>query len=348
MPEGASETRIKELELIVERDPATAMYLPLAERMRDNGRVEEAIRLCESRKNRPGHGVGDAIVLARCYLADGRLGEARAEFEAAVALDRENVVALKALAGIFAHQGNPARAVDLYRAVCRIDPGDLESQTAIHQITSGEYADVQPPDVVVGQGDLGWQPVRLPREEDHLKDLALGLRMIEDFEPGGVPASRSRDPHFRELSLEDLERATSNAPREKPPDDLERSDLPTAGPVAEVETRPTPVAPASFAPSSPPVAPPAHSVAPPAPSIAPPPRAPEPVVPPAPPDPERPADAIAPIATPAKPAPPEPAQKEPAAEDVAPPPTEPTPQRHGLTGNRSAFETWVRKLGGES
>jgi tetratricopeptide (TPR) repeat protein len=340
MPEGASETRIKELELIVERDPATAMYLPLAERMRDNGRVEEAIRLCESRKNRPGHGVGDAIVLARCYLADGRLGEARAEFEAAVALDRENVVALKALAGIFAHQGNPARAVDLYRAVCRIDPGDLESQTALHQITSGEYADVQPPDVLVGQGDLGWQPVRLPREEDHLKDLALGLRVIEDFEPGGVPASRSRDPHFRELSLEDLERATSNAPKEKSSDDLERSDLPTAGPVADVETRPTPAAPASFAPSSPPVASPV-------PSMAPPPRAPEPVVPPAPPEPERPADAIAPIATPVKPVPREPAQKEPAAEDVAPPPIEPTPQRHGLTGNRSAFETWVRKLGGE-
>jgi hypothetical protein len=82
--------------------------------------------------------------------------------------------------------------------------------------------------------------------------------------------------------------------------------------------------------------------------VAPPPRAPEPVIPPAPPKPERPADAIAPIATSPKPAPPVPAQKEPAAEDVAPPPTELTPQRHGLTGNRSAFETWVRKLGGES
>jgi hypothetical protein len=155
--------------------------------------------------------------------------------------------------------------------------------------------------------------------------------MIEDFEPGGVPASRSRDPHFRELSLEDLERATSNAPREKSSDDLHRSDAPASmAPVA------------SPAPS---VAPPALSVAPSAPSVAPPPRAPEPVIPPAPPKPERPAD---PIVTSAKPAPPEPAQKEPAAKDVAPPPTEPAPQRHGLTGNRSAFETWVRKLGGES
>src|SRR5262245_65593892 len=100
MPEGAAETRTKELELIVDRDPATALYLPLAERMRDAGRVEEAIRLCESRKNRPGRGVGDAIVLARCYLADGRLSEARAEFESALGLDRGKVVALEVLAGI--------------------------------------------------------------------------------------------------------------------------------------------------------------------------------------------------------------------------------------------------------
>jgi tetratricopeptide (TPR) repeat protein len=332
MPEGASETRIKELELIVERDPATAMFLPLAERMRDAGRVEEAIQLCESRKNRPGRGVGDAIVLARCYLADGRLSEARAEFEAALVLDRENVVALKGLAGLFAHQGNPSRAVDLYRAVCRIDPGDLESQTALHQITSGEFADVQPPDVVVGQGDLGWQPVRLPREEDHLKDLALGLRMIEDFEPGQTPAARSRDPHFRELSLEDLERATSSVPREKPIDDLERSELPTASTGSETETElglsPTP-------PASAPPAPSAAAPAPPAPTAPTPATAPEP-------EPARPA-AIGPHA-----AAPASAPRIPGVQDVVPPARsgQPAPQRPNLGGNRSAFENWVRKLGG--
>ncbi|HEV8128858.1 MAG TPA: tetratricopeptide repeat protein [Candidatus Eisenbacteria bacterium] len=342
MPEGASETRIKELELIVERDPATAMYLPLAERMRDAGRVEEAIQLCESRKNRPGRGVGDAIVLARCYLADGRLSEARAEFEAALALDRENVVALKALAGLFAHQGNPSRAMDLYRAVCRIDPGDLESQTALHQITSGEYADVQPPDVVVGQGDLGWQPVRLPREEDHLKDLALGLRMIEDFEPGGVPAARSRDPHFRELSLDDLERATLGVPREKPIDDLERSELPAASTGSETETEPglhqTAKAPLTGAP---------HAF---------PPKAPTSPTPPAS-IPSAAASAAAPAPSAAAPAPSAPAPSAAALEsappnpdvrDVVPPAPsdQPAPQRANLGGNRSAFENWVRKLGG--
>src|SRR5512138_1475543 len=204
MPGPRFETRSGLLEEMVERDPTTALYLPVAERLREEGRVEEAVRLCEARKNRPGHGVGDAIVLGRCYLADGRLNEARAAFETALALDRENVSALKALAGILAHEGRHARSVELYRAVCRVDPGDLESQTALHQITSGEYADVCPADVVVGQGDLGWHPVQLPREEEHLSALGLGLRTIETFgeESAAAGAERDRARSFQELSLE--------------------------------------------------------------------------------------------------------------------------------------------------
>ena len=176
------------LEEIVARDPATALYLPLAERLTMQGRLDEAVRLCEERRTRPGRGVGDHIVLGRAYLAQGRLGESRSEFEAALSLDRENVVALKALGGILSHEGQHEEASGYYRAVCRVDPGDLESQTALHQITSGEYPEARPADVIVGQGGLTWQPVRLPREEEHLPELALGLRNIDTFAPAATPA----------------------------------------------------------------------------------------------------------------------------------------------------------------
>jgi tetratricopeptide (TPR) repeat protein len=176
------------LEEIVSKDPSSALYLPLAERWLARGRVADALRLCEERRSRPGKGVGDHIVLGRCYLADGRLSEARDEFRNALDLDRENVVALKSLAGILSHDGRHAEAADLYRAVCRVDAGDLESQSALHQITSGEYPEVRPPEVVVGQGDLTWQPVRLTREEDHLSELALGLRTLDPVDAGLRPS----------------------------------------------------------------------------------------------------------------------------------------------------------------
>ncbi len=207
MRDDARQEAILPLEEIVARDPATALYLQLAERLMERGRLDEAIQLCEERRTRPGNGVGDHIVLGRAYLADGRLNEARTQFDAALKLDRENVVALKALAGILSHQGDHDQAAGYYRAVCRIDPGDLESQTALHQITSGEFPEVRPADVIVGQGELSWQPVRLPREEEHLPELGLGLRTIETFDPPPPPAPYTAAVQdFHELPIERLER----------------------------------------------------------------------------------------------------------------------------------------------
>jgi len=202
MSEDARYDSIALLERIATQDPSSPLYLPLAERMREQGRVEEAIRLCEGRRGRPGQGVGDHIVLARCYLAAGRLAEARAQFESAVQLDRENVVALKALAGILSHEGNHGAASDFYRAVCRIDPGDLESQTALHQITSGEFPEVRPPDLVVAQGELTWQPVQPPREEEYLGEISLGLHTIESFDAEAPKPYMAKVQDFQEMALE--------------------------------------------------------------------------------------------------------------------------------------------------
>ncbi len=205
MSEDASNDSAAILTRIVSQDPTSPLYLPVAERMREQGRVEEAIRLCEERRGRPGQGVGDRIVLGRCYLAAGRLAEARAQFEEAVQLDRENVVALKALAGILSHEGRHGAASDFYRAVCRIDPGDLESQSALHQITSGEFPEVRPPDLVVAQGEMTWQPVQPPREEEYLQEISLGLHTIESFDVEAPKAYDVKVQDFQEMNFEALE-----------------------------------------------------------------------------------------------------------------------------------------------
>jgi len=251
MRDDARQEAILSLEEIVARDPATALYLQLAERLIERGRLDEAIHLCEERRTRPGNGVGDHIVLGRAYLADGRLNEARAELEAALSLDRENVVALKALAGILSHQGDHDQATGYYRAVCRIDPGDLESQTALHQITSGEFPEVRPADVIVGQGELSWQPVRLPREEEHLPELALGLRTIETFDPPPPPAPYTASVQdFHELPIERLERqpAVTAAPATETEEPATAKPTAAAAPTASAST--APAASASTAPAS--------------------------------------------------------------------------------------------------
>jgi len=213
------------LERIVSQDPSSPLYLPVAEAMREQGRVEEAIRLCEERRGRPGEGVGDHVVLGRCYLAAGRLSEARGQFEAAVALDRENVIALKALAGILSHEGQHGLASDFYRAVCRIDPGDLESQSALHQITSGEFPEVRPPDLVVAQGDGTWQPVQPPREEEYLGEISLGLSTFESFDAEAPKPYVAKVQDFQEMAFDRLD-VESTAPTPAAPEAPEAPEAP--------------------------------------------------------------------------------------------------------------------------
>ena len=236
MSEDARSDSTALLERIVSQDPSSPLYLPVAERMREQGRVEEAIRLCEERRGRPGQGVGDHVVLGRCYLVAGRLTEARAQFEAAVALDRENVVALKALAGILSHEGQHGAASDFYRAVCRIDPGDLESQSALHQITSGEFPEVRPPDLVVAQGDSTWQPVQPPREEEYLGEISLGLQTFESFDYEAPKPYEAKVQDFQEMAFDTLD-VEHTAPKKQEPDKGgEHSLPPDAAPTSSAST----------------------------------------------------------------------------------------------------------------
>jgi len=227
------------LERIVSQDPSSPLYLPVAERMREQGRVEEAIRLCEERRGRPGSGVGDHVVLGRCYLAAGRLIEARAQFESAIALDRENVVALKALAGILSHEGRHGTASDFYRAVCRIDPGDLESQSALHQITSGEFPEVRPPDLVVAQGDMTWQPVQPPREEEYLGEISLGLHTIESFDQDAPKKYEAKVQDFREMAFDRLD--VEHTAQAQVPEESQASAPPPPIVAAPTAATPSPV-----------------------------------------------------------------------------------------------------------
>ena len=256
MPEDVSNESTALLERIVSQDPTSPLYLPVAERMREQGRVEEAIRLCEERRGRPGQGVGDRVVLGRCYLAAGRLTEARAQFEAAVELDRENVVALKALAGILSHEGRHGAASDFYRAVCRIDPGDLESQSALHQITSGEFPEVRPPDLVVAQGEMTWQPVQPPREEEYLGEISLGLHTIESFDHDVPKPYEAKVQDFQEMSFDRLDVESTAPPAASAPvvEPQEEVSLPPAAQAHDHWTE----LPKSPLPAGPPAGPPKH------------------------------------------------------------------------------------------
>ena len=220
-----STSEIAKLESLWRENPQGLTFAPLAEAYRKMKEPQRALDvLAEGLARRPDY-IPASIVLGRCHLDLGDDAAAETAFSRVLELDGENVIALKALAGILSHDGQHGAAADFYRAVCRIDPGDLESQSALHQITSGEFPEVRPPDVVVAQGDGTWQPVQPPREEEYLGEISLGLPTFDTFDAVAPKPYVAKVQDFQEMAFDKLDVEHTAPPK---------PDAPTPPP-AEIE-----------------------------------------------------------------------------------------------------------------
>src|SRR3954470_18432334 len=105
----ASSPRIEELKKLFDENPRR-YFAPLANEYRKAGDVAEAIRICRAHlPQHPGHMSGH-IVYGQALYEAGEFAEARQVFEAALALDPENLIALRHLGDIARTGGDLASA----------------------------------------------------------------------------------------------------------------------------------------------------------------------------------------------------------------------------------------------
>ncbi len=123
--------RIDELRKKFEENPRR-YFAPLANELRKAGDLVQAIALCrEHLPKQPGHMSG-YIVFGQALYESGALDEARSVFEQALALDPENLIALRHLGDIAKATGDTAAARRWYERVLDADPrnDDIASQLA--------------------------------------------------------------------------------------------------------------------------------------------------------------------------------------------------------------------------
>ena len=126
-----SSARIDELKKKFDENPRR-YFAPLANEYRKAGDVAEAIRLCRAHlPQQPGHMSGH-IVFGQALFEAQELDEARTVFEAALALDPENLIALRHLGDIAKGNGDTAGARGWYQRVLDADPRneDIAAQMA--------------------------------------------------------------------------------------------------------------------------------------------------------------------------------------------------------------------------
>jgi tetratricopeptide (TPR) repeat protein len=120
----ADQSRINDLRLRVERDPASIAFAQLAEEYRRAGQLDEAVQTCRSGLATHPDYVSARVTLGRALLASGRLQEASTELSHVLAQAPGNLAAVRALAETCRRQGRLQDALTHYRSALALTPND--------------------------------------------------------------------------------------------------------------------------------------------------------------------------------------------------------------------------------
>lgn len=127
-------TEIKKYEDMLEADPDSFCFAPLAELYRKSGLLDEAIRVAKQGVEKHPDYVGGLIALGRASFDNGLKQESRQAFEKVVAMTPDNLLALKALGRLFMDMGDHGRAQETFRKVLVLNPDDREGKDALESL----------------------------------------------------------------------------------------------------------------------------------------------------------------------------------------------------------------------
>jgi len=230
----AGSPRIDELKKKFDENPGR-YFAPLANEYRKAGEIAQAIEICRVYlAEKPGHMSG-LIVFGQALFEAKQFEEARTTFEQALALDPENLIALRHLGDIARDVGDPGAARGWYQRVLDADPRNEEIAAALAAVTAEAAAAGPAPAAESGaEGMSGWADIN-PEQPEAGAAAAANTVIIEPETPQVAPPvapTPAPPPHGPSLQI--------------PRISLELGSLEVPPPAAA--PAPAPAAPAAAAP----------------------------------------------------------------------------------------------------
>ncbi len=148
-----ADSRIDELRRRLERDPASRLFAQLAEELRKEGELEEAIGIARTGLERHPAYPSARLTLGRALLDSGDPAAAREELDTAVRGAPDNILASRLLGEALETLGDLGSALAQYQTTLEMAPGDGHVEARIRAIQSR-----------LGAPDGGrWRVLRRPR-----------------------------------------------------------------------------------------------------------------------------------------------------------------------------------------
>jgi tetratricopeptide (TPR) repeat protein len=130
----AENPRIEELRRRLDKEPGSRLFAQLAEELRKEGELGEAIRVSRTGLSLHPNYPSARMTLGRALLDSGDLPAARAEFEAVLRGAPDNILASRFLAECLEAMGDLGSALLQYRALLRLAAGDRQIEGQIRTL----------------------------------------------------------------------------------------------------------------------------------------------------------------------------------------------------------------------
>jgi tetratricopeptide (TPR) repeat protein len=142
-PETAAE--IQKLEQLHGEHPEGRYFVPLGDRYRKLGMIEQAETLLREGLRRHPDYLSAHIVLGGCLADRGAIDDAAEEFRYVLSVDPQNLIALRTLGELAAAGGRGAEAERWYRELLAVDPMNKEARQALEVLAGNDDAlDAEP------------------------------------------------------------------------------------------------------------------------------------------------------------------------------------------------------------
>jgi tetratricopeptide (TPR) repeat protein len=136
------------------------VFARLANEYRKQGDLTTAIEICRTQVPLQPTYISGYIVLGQALFESGQLDEARATFEAAIALDPENLIALRQLGDIARLSGDFDSARGWYYRLLEVDPQNVD--VAVH-LKVLETSPAAPSPTLGGGEPVSWSDINPER-----------------------------------------------------------------------------------------------------------------------------------------------------------------------------------------